>query len=136
MLKILPLTTLHKAIKDLVEEKTGLPCFDEVPEDKPSPFYILEIVGKENSNTKTMYRDIYSIYVHAISSSKQKGSVAIYQLLQGLEEALSVEIELPEPFHLVNQINRGIENIREDETGEKHGILAVDFYVSYGYIAK
>ena len=55
---------------------------------------------------------------------------------QMLEEALTEDITLPDPYQLVLQTNSGINQIMTDETGEKHAVLSFEFMIAYGFKCK
>lgn len=133
--KKMGLTDLIASIQRLVEFSTSIKCYDSVPLNAESPFYFAEVVRVTPSNTKTMYRDLFSVQIHAIAK-KEKSSVGIYQLIQNLQEALSEDITLPEPFELIMQTDGGVQTIKEDETGEKHAVMNFEFMVCYGFICK
>lgn len=133
--KKMGLTDLIASIQRLVELSTSTKCYDSVPLNAESPFYFAEVVRVTPSNTKTMYRDFFSVQIHAIAK-KEKSSVGIYQLIQNLQEALSEDITLPEPFELIMQTDGGVQTIKEDETGEKHAVMNFEFMVCYGFICK
>lgn len=132
MYKRLGLVDLISAIQLKVEEKTGLKCYDTVPSDAPSPFYFAEVVQKKADNTKTMLRDVFTVFIHAVAEPTGS-SEQIYDLIQKLEEALSEEIELPEEFELILQTENGLQALKTDETDEKHAVISYDFTVCYGY---
>lgn len=139
MYKQLGLVDLISAIQKQVEAKTGIKCYDEVPQNAPSPFYFAEVVGKRPAHSKTMWRDVFTVWIHAIAEkpkNQEGSSVQIYELIQKLEEALTEDIELPEEFELIMQTNNGIQTIKTDETGEKHAVLAYEFMVCYGFKCK
>lgn len=133
--KQMGLVDLISAIQKKVEERTGFRCYDTVPINKPSPFYYAEVVGKRPAHSKTMWRDIFTVWIHAIAEPGES-SVQIYELIQNLEEALTEDIELPEEYELIMQTNNGIQTIKTDETNEKHAVLAYEFMVCYGYKCK
>lgn len=133
--KQMGLVDLISAIQNKVEEGTGLRCYDAVPVNKPSPFYYAEVVGKRPAHSKTMWRDIFTVWIHAIAEPGES-SVQIYELIQNLEEALTEDIELSEEYELIMQTNNGIQTIKTDETKEKHAVLAYEFMVCYGYKCK
>ena len=135
MYKQLGLYDLISAIQKKVNEKTGLKCYDEVPRNAKSPFYFAEVVGKRPAHSKTMYRDVFTVWIHAVAEPS-KSSVPIYGLIQKLEEALTEEIELPEDVELIMQTNNGVQTIKTDETKEKHAVLAYEFMVCYGLKCK
>lgn len=132
MYKRLGLVDLISAIQLKVEDKTGLKCYDAVPSNAPSPFYFAEIVQKKADNTKTMLRDVFTVFIHAVAEPTGS-SEQIYDLIQKLEEALSEEIELPEEFELILQTENGLQALKTDETDEKHAVISYDFTVCYGY---
>lgn len=132
MHKRLGLVDLISAIQLKVEDKTGLKCYDAVPSDAPSPFYFAEVVQKKADNTKTMLRDVFTVFIHAVAEPTGS-SEQIYDLIQKLEEALSEEIELPEEFELILQTENGLQALKTDETDEKHAVISYDFTVCYGY---
>ncbi len=132
MYKRLGLVDLISAIQLKVEDKTGLKCCDAVPSNAPSPFYFAEVVQKKADNTKTMLRDVFTVFIHAVAEPTGS-SEQIYDLIQKLEEALSEEIELPEEFELILQTENGLQALKTDETDEKHAVISYDFTVCYGY---
>lgn len=132
-------TALIAAIQSKIEGKTGLRCYDYVDLNTPSPFYFAELVRSMPANSKTMFRDVFTVNVHCIAAPPEGdviSSVGVYELIDGLEEALTEDIELPEPFELIMQTNNGIQNIKTDETREKHATLSYDFMVCYGFMCK
>ena len=133
--KQMGLVELISAIQKKVESKTELRCFDAVPENEPSPFYYAQVVAKRPAHSKTMWRDIFTVWIHAIAEPGDS-SVQIYELIQKLEEALTDDIDLSEEYELIMQTNNGIQTIKTDETGEKHAVLAYDFMVCYGFKCK
>lgn len=135
MYKQLGLVDLIHGIQAKVEEKTGVKCYDAVPRNAPSPFYFAEVIGKRPAHTKTMYRDVFSVWIHAIAEPGMS-SVRIYELIQLLEEALTEDISLPEGFELILQVSNGVQTIKTDETNEKHAVLSFEFTVCYGFKCK
>lgn len=133
-MKLSPVT-LIAAVQDKVQKLTGLKCYDHVPFNVPSPFYFAEITRILPANTKTMFRDNYTVWIHCIAE-KSDSSAGIYNLIASLQEALSEDITLPEPFELVMQTDGGVQTIKTDETGEKHAVVTFDFMVCYGFKCK
>ena len=127
--------TLIAAIQDKIEENTGIRCYDAVPENAESPFYFAEITRILPANTKTMFRDNYTVWIHCIAEESES-SVGVYQLIEEVQEALTEDIVLPEPFDLVMQTDGGVQTIKTDETGEKHAVKTFDFMVCYGFKCK
>lgn len=135
MYKQLGLVDLIAAVQKMIQDRTGLRCYDAVPQNAPSPFYFAEVVGKRPAHSKTMWRDVFTVWIHVIAEPG-KSSVQIYDLIQQLEEALTENVELPEGFELVMQTDNGIQVIKTDETDEKHAVLAYEFMVCYGFKVK
>lgn len=135
MYKQLGLVDLIHGIQAKVEEKTGAKCYDAVPRNAPSPFYFAEVIGKRPAHTKTMYRDVYTVWIHAIAQPGDS-SVQIYEMIQQLEETLTEDISLPEDFELILQVSNGVQTIKTDETNEKHAVLSFEFTVCYGFKCK
>ena len=135
MLKKLSLVELIKAVQERVEVNTGLKCYDEVLMDTEAPFYYVEYVRAEPSNTKTMWCETHLVYVHAIAE-KGPGRTKIYKMIQQLEEALTEEITIPDEYSLVLQTSQGTLAIKTDPSNEKHSINAFSFKVSYGFKTK
>lgn len=127
--------TLIAAVQDKVESLTELRCYDHVPLNEASPLYFAEITRIQPANSKTMYRDVYSVAIHCIAE-ESPSSVGVYNLIENLQSALSEDIILPEPFTLVMQTDNGVQTIKTDESGEKHAIVSYDFMVCYGFICK
>ena len=127
--------TLIAAVQDKIERLTDLRCYDHVPMNEESPLYFAEITRIQPANSKTMYRDVYSVAIHCIAE-ESPSSVGVYNLIENLQSALSEDITLPEPFELVMQTDNGVQTIKTDESGEKHAIVSYDFTVCYGFICK
>lgn len=127
--------TLIAAVQKKINERTDLQCYDHVPLNEASPLYFAEITRIQPANSKTMYRDVYSVAIHCIAE-ESPSSVGVYNLIENLQSALSEDIILPEPFTLVMQTDNGVQTIKTDESGEKHAIVSYDFTVCYGFICK
>lgn len=135
MYKQIGFVDLIKSIQSVVKKNTGLECYDHVDLNTKSPFYYAEAVGKRPSHSKTMYRDIFTIWIHCIAE-ESTSSVPVYNMIQELEEALTEDIVLPDPYQLVMQTNTGVQTIKTDETGEKHAVVAFEFMICYGFRCK
>ncbi len=133
--KKLGLTDLIRAVQKKVQDKTKLTCYDSVPKDAESPFYFAEVVKVTPSNTKTAFRDIFTVWIHAISEPGDS-SVGIYKLIEELQEAMTEDIELPEGYELIMQTDGGLQTIQTDETNEKHAVEVYEFMVCYGFKCK
>lgn len=126
---------LISAVQGKVGNSTGLKCYDHAPLNAKSPYYIVEIVQIKPANTKTMFRDNYTVWIHCIAE-ESPSSVGVYKLIEQLQEALSEDISLPEPFELIMQTDGGVQTIKTDETGEKHAVVVFDFMICYGFNCK
>lgn len=135
MYRQLGLVDLISAIQRKVEANTGLKCYDAVPDNAPSPFYFAEAIQKRPAHSKTMWRDVFTVWIHAIAEPGGS-SVGVYDLIQMLEESLTEDIVLPEGFELVMQTSNGVLTIKEDETKEKHAVIEFEFMVCYGFKCK
>lgn len=135
MLTKLDTVELHKILKKHIEDRTGLTCYDKVPDNAPSPFYYAELIGKRADNTKTMWREIFTFAIHCIAAPAP-GSVGVYSLIDDLEEAMTDDLTLPEGYWLVLQTNNGLQTLKQDETDEKHAVLTYEFTVCYGFKMK
>ena len=135
MLQKLSLIDLVKGVKTKLETNTTTLCYDEPPKDAQAPLYYIEVVNKRQADTKTMFCEVYTIWLHIIGEDKQ-GNVQMYNLIQEAEEALTEGIDLPEAFELVLQTSQGIIVNKTDESGEKHVVIAYDFKISYGFKMK
>ena len=131
----LGLTDLIAAIQKKINEKTDTPCYDHVEKNTPSPFYYAEVVRIAPANSKTMYRDNITVNIHCIAEPEDS-SVQIYKLIETLQEALTEDIVLPEPFELIMQTDGEVQTIKTDETNEKHAVVPYTFMVCYGFKCK
>lgn len=120
-----------------VEDRTGIRCVD-CPDGEESPFYSVEFVApSEPANTKTMFVERYRLWFHCIAAPVVPHSNApVLRLVKTLEEALTRNIELPEPFWLNNQTYEGVQALNKDDSGEGHAVLSYVFEVCYGLICK
>lgn len=126
---------LVAAVKNKIESCTNIDCYDAVPDNAESPFYYAEIARILPANTKTMFRDNYTVWIHCIAEQGDS-SVGVYNLIEKLQEALSEDITLPEPFELIMQTDGGVQTIKTDESGEKHAVTIFDFMICYGFKSK
>lgn len=127
--------TLVAAVQEKIQLHTGLKCYDAVPLNAANPFYFVEVTRILPANTKTMFRDNYTVWIHCIAE-KEESSVGVYQLIEKLQEALSEDIALPAAFELIMQTDNGVQTIKTDETGEKHAVAIFEFMVCYGFKCK
>lgn len=135
MLKRMNITDLMKAVQTQIKNGTGLPCYDSVPANAESPFYYMTYAGSQPADTKTMYVDRHTVDIHIIADVSPS-SVPVFKYIQALEEAMTEDITIPRPFHLIRQDSGGVRSIMNDETGEKHAVMSFIFMISYGYKVK
>ena len=133
--KQIGLVDLISAVQKRVEAGTDCRCYDVVPKNAKSPFYFAEVIGKRPSHSKTMWRDIFTVWIHVIAEPGNS-SVQLYEMIQDLDEAMTEDIALPEEYELIMQTNNGIQTIKKDETGEKHAVVTFEFMVCYGFRCK
>ncbi|MEG0374228.1 MAG: DUF5072 family protein [Raoultibacter sp.] len=134
MLVRLGLTDLIAAIQSHIERKTAYRCFDHANNEQ-SPFYCAALIDMKPDNTKTMFVDVYTVGIHCIAAPS-KSNVGVFALIKELEEAMTEEVSLTAPFHVVSQVGTGLMTLKEDETGEKHALLGFDIAVCYGLNVK
>lgn len=135
MYKQFSITDLIKAVQERLKSGTGMKCLDSIPDNEPSPFYFVEFGRSTPANTKTTYMTDYLVNIHIIAEPTNS-SVPIYKYINLLEEALTVDISIPEPYTLVMQTYGGVAVIKTDPTNEKHTICPCTFRVSYGLKCK
>lgn len=135
MYKQIGTVDLIAAVQNVIKSRTLLECYDTIPKNASSPFYYIQLIRKRPANTKTMFRDVFTVWIHAIAEVYDS-SVPIYGMIQQLEEALTEDIVLPEEFELIMQTNNGVLSIKTDETGEKHAVSEYEFMVCYGFKCK
>lgn len=127
-------TSIIASIIKQVRVNTGLPCYDSVPINAPKSFYVAEMVGSLPEKSKTMMKDRYQVVMHVFTEGGS--SVPIYNAIQKLEEALTVDIELPDDYEVTLQIPTGVNQIMDQADGSKHAVVGFDFVVFSGYKMK
>lgn len=128
---------LVAAIQAKFKQHTQIQAYDVPPQNEPSPLYFIEAVNRRPADSKTMFRDIFTVYVHCIApETNNKSNVGVYNLINEVDEIMTEDITLPEPFQLVMQTNNGVNRIFDDTTGEKHAVIELQFMVLYGFKCK
>lgn len=79
-------------------------------------------------------KDRYQVVMHVFAEGGS--SVPIYNAIQKLEEALTVDIELPDDYEVTLQIPTGVNQIMDQADGSKHAVVGFDFVVFSGYKMK
>ena len=134
MLQKLSFISILGSLIKQIEQNTGLRCYDSIPMNASLPFYHAEFLGSIPEKSKTMQKDRYQIVIHLFT--KGNGSVAVFDAIQKLEEALSVDILLPDDYEVTLQVPNGVSQILTEEDGSKHAIIGYDFVVFSGYKMK
>lgn len=135
MIRRLSITQVLKIVIEQVERVTHKRCYDAVPKDAPAPFYFIEVTNVTPKNTKSILVDQFNLYVHCIAEANPS-SVPVNALIEGLQEALTERLYLPDPFDLIRIVDNGVIIIKTDETGEKHAVVSISIEIAYGYICK
>ena len=131
MYRQIDITALLEAIKKKVETCTALSCYDAVPRNAPAPFYAMELVMSRPADSKTFYRQAYTVNIYSIAQASPS-TAPVLHLVRRLEEALTEDIELPCGFILESQVNNGVMAIGTDESGEKRATNTYTFIIRYG----
>lgn len=134
MVRRLSPVTLMAAVRAVVEAGTGKACVSD-PDGREAPFYGMELVGSEPKRTKSMRLDEFTVYLHAFAPPA-RSQAGVLELVRDVEEAMEATVELPPPFELAGQDEDGIMQIKRDESGEWHAVVAYRLTVSYGLIVK
>lgn len=136
MLQRLGVAQFLGCLIDHIESRTGHPCYDD-PNNRASPLYSVQVSRVEPVDTKTMFADSYEVWVHCIAEPTVPYSNApVLALVESLEEAMTEEVELPEPFQLLLQSYGGMQTLKQDESHEGHAVLVYTFRVCYGFRCK
>lgn len=136
MLKKYNLIDLIKLVKDQLAENTGATVYDTLPpQDAPSPFYFVEFRRSLEIKSKVYFVDQYTLYIHAIGSVNGTNA-EIYKMLDSMRDAMTCDIQVAEPYVLINQQNDGVLNIKKDETNELHAVVSFTFRIAYGLRTK
>ena len=135
MIQQFSVVDLMAAIKHHVEDKTGLKCYDAVPKNAVSPFYFMEFVNTRPAHTKTSFRTDYEFYIHIIAEETDS-SVPALGYLKRLDEAMTDDVIIPEPFWMDTQTSGGVISNTKDETGEKHIVTDWHFIIGHGWKIK
>ena len=130
-------TELLSVLIEHIETHTGLRLYDN-PNGKESPFYSFETIERKPNNSKTMFIDRFTVPIHSISELNcgEYSSEPVLEMETALEEALTDDLALPEPFLLIDQECQGIDTIKQDPSGEGHAITTFVFDVCYGFNCK
>lgn len=126
---------LMTAVKTHVKERTGKECYDFEKQGLSKPFYLAEVVKSISNNTKTMYTDIFTVQIQCIPETEDS-TAEIYGMIKDLQETLTEEITLPEPWELILQTENGIQSMKTEDTKEQKPVVQYEFMVCYGFTCK
>ncbi|KAF0092174.1 MAG: antigen B [Fusobacteria bacterium] len=117
-------------------KENSIKAFDIVDPNQTTPFCYIELVNVKAANTKTSNMDVFTVWIHAFADSTNS-SIPVLNLCQEIEEALTEDINIPEPFWLVSQGVTGLNSLyQENETQEKHAVIELELKVCYGFESK
>lgn len=117
-------------------KENSIQAFDIVNSNQTTPFCYIELVNVKAANTKTSNMDVFTVWIHAFADSTNS-SIPVLNLCQEIEEALTEDINIPEPFWLVSQGVTGLNSLyQENETQEKHAVIELELKVCYGFESK
>ena len=88
MLRKAGFAEIAAAVLQNLRKNTGYACYDAVEKDTPSPFLFVEVVGKRDASSKTMFKEIFTVQIHAIATPSD-ARTEIYSMIQSVEESLT-----------------------------------------------
>ena len=136
MLRRLSISEMWGIVIDHIQERTETKVVSEAKGEK-SPFFYVEFTTGEPRNTKTQFIDHFEFAIHAISEETHPyTAVPVLEMVKELEEIMTDEVEIPEPFFLVNQEYEGVNTVKKDPSDEGHAVLSYTFDISYGFRTK
>ena len=135
MLRKAGFAEIAAAVLQNLRKNTGYACYDAVEKDTPSPFLFVEVVGKRDASSKTMFKEIFTVQIHAIATPSD-ARTEIYSMIQSVEESLTESLTLPDGITLVLQTDTGVQSLQQDETNEYHAVISYEIMVSYGLKCK
>lgn len=124
-----------------LRKNTQYNCYDAVPDNTPSPLIFAEVVGKRDSSSKTMYKETFIAYVHAIAAPGDS-RVQIYNMIHDVEEALTEDLVLPDDITFLFCTETGVQSVQssssfeKDETNERHKSRSYKRCIYKKYIRK
>jgi hypothetical protein len=126
-------TQVRAALIKRIQEYTGKPCYDKVPQNATVPFYAVPTVLQKANDSKTMARDTFEILIHAFADGSS--SVNIDSMTTALYEAFSTYIEL-DGYEVTLQQFDGVNQILEQEDGSDMAVVSLRITVLYGFKMK
>ncbi|MGY3766839.1 DUF5072 family protein [Vagococcus vulneris] len=135
MIKKLSFVDVLAGVLDVLRQHTDYDVYDHFPKDTELPFIHVEIVGQTTVPSKTMWKEDYQLFIHGWAEGSES-SVPIFDLIQSIEEAMTVEVSLPEGYELLIQRPLGVQQILKDEDDVRHTIIGYSLQILYGYKTK
>lgn len=135
MMRKVGFAEIAAAVLQNLRINTNYACYDAVARDTPSPLLFVEVVGKRDASSKTMYKEVFTVQMHAIATPGN-ARTEIYSMIQTVEEAMTASLILPDGITLVLQTETGVQSLQQDETNEWHAVLSYEIMVSYGLKCK
>lgn len=125
---------LIQAVREVIEEHTGLECCTN-PNDKESPFYAIALSATRPVKSKTMRLEDFDLDIHAISVPSES-QTDVLGMVASMEEAVEACPELCPPWHVVSVTENGLVQCVQDPTSEWHAVVSYTVRVSYGLLIK
>lgn len=122
------------AVREVVEAGTGRACVVD-PDWRESPLYWVELVGSRPGQSKSARLDEFEVELHAVAPPA-RSQAAVLDMVAAAEEAMEAWPVMASPFRVVDVAEQGIRQVKVDESGEWHAIVAYEIAVSYGLICK
>ncbi|EAC8477289.1 DUF5072 domain-containing protein [Listeria monocytogenes] len=135
MLKKLSFIDLIAAVQKLVKDNAGIDVADAVPRSIKPPYAFIEAIGQEPVKSKTMYKDRYDFVIHCFEQGSES-SVPVFEKIKAIQEALTVAIEVPEGYNVLDQSEAGLQRIQDEADGIKHAILSFSIQITSGFKMK
>ncbi|MDO4156264.1 MAG: DUF5072 family protein [Oscillospiraceae bacterium] len=135
MLRKVGFAEIAAAVLQNLRTNTSYSCYDAVARDTPSPFLFVEVVGKRDTSSKTLYKEVFTVQIHAIATPSD-ARTEIYGMIQAVEESMTERLSMPDGITLVLQTETGVQSLQQDETNEWHAVLSYEIMVSYGLKCK
>lgn len=133
MLQQLSIVDVVAGVMEVLKKNIpDVPIADSMPKKSVTPLVHVAFGGIEPADTKTMYRTKYQILLYGFADGSQ-GSVAIFNLIQQIQEAMTDEPTLPEGCELLGAVPKGVAAIQDQADGSKMCVLTYELTVSYGF---
>jgi hypothetical protein len=133
MLQQLSVVEVVGGVMDVLKKNIpDVPVKDSMPKDSITPMINVSFGGIEPADTKTMFRTKYQILLYGFADGSH-GSVAIFNLIQQIQEAMTDEPALPDGCELIGSFPKGVAAIQDQSDGSKMCVLTYELTISYGF---